>query len=119
MTEQPKHTPTPWAVGEHKGDILILRDTKGKLVQVIANMMIGNTEADAYHIVKCVNAHDELVAILEDARKFKGGWREAIVELEDHCSERVRLKNMLAATDSLDDWAKKVDAIIAKLKGGA
>lgn len=32
-----------------------------------------------------------------------GGWREAVAELEDHCSEPVRLKNMTAALDQIDE----------------
>lgn len=43
--------------------------------------------------------------ILSRALALKGGWREAITELEDHCSEPVRLKNMIVAADQLDDWA--------------
>lgn len=56
----------------------------------------------------------ELVEALEKALALKGGWREAIVELEDHCSEPVRLKNMRAAADQLDEWGTKVRALLAK-----
>lgn len=56
----------------------------------------------------------ELVEALEKALALKGGWREAIVELEDHCSEPVRLKNMRAAADQLDEWGTKVRALITK-----
>jgi hypothetical protein len=63
-----------------------------------------------------VNA--ELLAALKDGLSLKGGWREAIVELEDFCSERVRLKNMLAAADQLDRWADAARAVIAKTEGG-
>lgn len=54
---------------------------------------------------------EALEAIIGEALRFKGGWREAIVELEDHCSDPVRLKNMLAAADQLDAWATKARAI--------
>jgi hypothetical protein len=57
---------------------------------------------------------DEFVEIINRALALKGGWREAVVELEDHCSEPVRLKNMMAAADQLDDWAVKARAAIAK-----
>lgn len=35
-----------------------------------------------------------------------GGWREAVSELEDFCHEPVRLKNMMAALDQIDELAK-------------
>lgn len=56
---------------------------------------------------------DALREALEKGLALKGGWREAIVELEDHCSEPVRLRNMLAAADQLDDWAKEARAALA------
>jgi hypothetical protein len=59
----------------------------------------------------------ELLAALKDGLSLAGGWREAIVELEDWCHERVRLKNMLAAADQLDRWAAAARAAIAKAEG--
>jgi hypothetical protein len=59
----------------------------------------------------------ELYDVLEMALKLKGGWREAIVELEDHCSEPMRLRNMLAAADQLDAFAEKARAALAKARG--
>jgi hypothetical protein len=41
------------------------------------------------------------------------GWREAIVELEDFCSERVRLRNMMAAADQIDEWLPQAKAALA------
>lgn len=62
----------------------------------------------------------ELVAALERGVQWKGAWREAIVELEDFCSEPVRLRNMIAAADALDDWASESRAVLARArsKGG-
>ncbi len=57
---------------------------------------------------------DDLLALIKLALSLKGGWREAIVELEDHCSEPVRLRNMLAAADQLDAWATTARAAITK-----
>lgn len=57
----------------------------------------------------------KLREIIVDALKEKGAWREAIVELEDHCSELVRLGNMTAAADRLDDWAKNAQKTIEKI----
>jgi hypothetical protein len=62
-------------------------------------------------------AAQELYEALEMALKLKGGWREAIVELEDHCSEPVRLRNMLAAVDQLDAFTQKAIAVLAKARG--
>jgi hypothetical protein len=61
----------------------------------------------------------ELLAALKDGVSLHGGWREAIVELEDWCGEPVRLKNMLAAADQLDRWAAIARAAIARAEGGA
>jgi len=49
---------------------------------------------------------------VERALQLSGGWREAIVELEDFCSEPVRLKNMLAAADQIDEWVKQARAVL-------
>lgn len=56
----------------------------------------------------------QLLSLLNEALRLKGGWREAIVELEDHCSEPVRLKNMIAAADQLDDWAARAQAALSQ-----
>ena len=64
--------------------------------------------------------HDEREAfrdLINEALRLKGGWREAIVELEDHCSEPVRLRNMLAAADQLDEWATKSSAALSRAGG--
>jgi hypothetical protein len=43
---------------------------------------------------------------LEPHLKNLGGWREAIAELEDFCHEPVRLKNMTAALNQIDELSK-------------
>lgn len=55
-----------------------------------------------------------LKAVVRDGLSLAGGWREAIVELEDFCSEPVRLKNMLAAADQLDRWIKQARAALGQ-----
>lgn len=50
----------------------------------------------------------KLLVILQDALPELDGWREAVVELEDHCDEPVRLKNMTAAADQIDRFKKAV-----------
>lgn len=65
------HTPTPWVlvhpVGDEKPSIVNM--TADAKVDYYIAEMIGNYKAagaDAAHIVRCVNAHDELVAALSD-----------------------------------------------------
>lgn len=49
---------------------------------------------------------------LTDGLALSGGWREAIIELQDFCPEPVRLKNMMAATDQLDEWCERARAAL-------
>ena len=56
------HTPTPWALVEEGPKLYVL--TKGEIIvtsQFVAEPM------DAEHIVRCLNAHDELVELLTKA----------------------------------------------------
>lgn len=59
-----------------------------------------------HDIVECMGE------ALHEAIALAGGWREAICELEDWCSEMVRLKNMLAARDGLDRWVGSADELL-------
>jgi hypothetical protein len=68
-----QHTPTPWKV--YCGDIILSKDDC-----TIAHVRTGGTmavedwqtkkQANAAHIVKCVNLHEELVNTLEYTLKF-------------------------------------------------
>lgn len=104
------HTPGPWVVNydpdddERPLEIATAADRDHRVAFTASN---GNP-ADSTLLA----AGPELLATLKDGLSLAGGWREAIVELEDWCHERVRLKNMLAAADQLDRWAKAArDAI--------
>lgn len=75
MTQETKHTPTPWDYGYQggkygKGELLITGD-KGEeysaLVGQIHTIDPKEAEANAAFIVRACNAHDELVAALECA----------------------------------------------------
>jgi hypothetical protein len=57
------HTPTPWAVDDRG---LIHEPFFGG--DIFAQVYERNREANAAFIVRAVNAHDDLVAALEDAR---------------------------------------------------
>jgi len=64
--------------------------------------------------------HTKLLAgVIKRGLELKGGWREAIVELEDHCSEPVRLNNMIAAADQLDGWAKDARQALTQIEDGS
>jgi hypothetical protein len=63
-----QHTPTPWMLDPH----FVLRDADGEWVTRLNtsrrhdNKHDPEAEANAEFIVRCVNAHDELVAALRD-----------------------------------------------------
>lgn len=67
----PKHTPTPWkrsGANTIHGPDCIVAFVGGTEREV--KMHSGERwEADAVHIVRCVNSHDELVAALADIRE--------------------------------------------------
>ena len=56
-----KHTPTPWRVTERSGGPSGYDVMCGTI-----RMAASQREREAAHIVKCVNAHDELVAALRE-----------------------------------------------------
>ena len=70
---------------------------------------IGQYVAYADHVAVVAR----LTGCLERALHLSGGWREAVVELEDFCSERVRLRNMMAAADQIDEWRVEARAVLA------
>jgi hypothetical protein len=54
------HTPTPW----HEGRYGVYADTTG-YGRTHAQVALCENPANSVHIIRCVNAHDELVAALE------------------------------------------------------
>jgi hypothetical protein len=68
MTQATQHTPTPWHV--NKDDPAAIFNSMGGYVTRIDGNAVQTRaaiEANAAHIVRCVNAHDELVAALNTA----------------------------------------------------
>jgi hypothetical protein len=67
MTQATRYAPTPWQAL----DDVIYPDPMAEGEQAgidwIADCRTGNGSANAEHIVRCVNAHDELVAALRKA----------------------------------------------------
>lgn len=75
-----------------------------------------NSEDYLLHKMEQWAAREEsFVALIRHALAECGGWREAITELEDFCSEPVRLKNMTAAADQLDAWRKRAMVLLKQL----
>lgn len=100
------HTPRPWIP---KG--LEVFSSNGRSLAILP------ARWESQDNVNLIAAAPDLLAVVIDGLFLKGGWREAIVELEDWCSEPVRLKNMLAAADQLDRWAQDARAAIIKTEG--
>lgn len=92
-----KHTPTPWVSSpDSRGSSFVWKrgdEQPGSNRIAIAHIQY-NGEANAAHIVKCVNAHDELV--------------DLCVQLSDLCDRA-----------GYHTHAKNAEAILAKLEGGA
>lgn len=61
------HTDTPWMIKKNQ-------DIEGYYIEnnnrAIADLNFGNDEANALHIVKCVNNHDKLVESLKECQDF-------------------------------------------------
>ncbi len=68
-----KHTPTPWAIHNH---FFITAKVGNRLKSVVCEIdrhawtNSGEAQANAEHIVQCVNMHDELVEALEIALRI-------------------------------------------------
>lgn len=72
---KPKHTPTPWQIGAEKPCAIYSKTARIKVGETAPYAItdspaipLANSdeemEANAAHIVKCVNLHDELVEAL-------------------------------------------------------
>ena len=94
---KPSHTPTPWVAA---GGTAIFGDTETPRPY---NIVVAECEveedhherniANAQHIVKCVNAHDELVAIVQEVAKGR--------------------------VNMIDEDFARARSVLAKLEGGA
>jgi len=63
-----KHTKTPWAV-KHHGDVCSeVLDDEALAVAFVWGTQGQPNQANARHLVKCVNAHGDLVAACEAAQ---------------------------------------------------
>lgn len=75
--QKPQHTPTPWYSEVDTELVYILGTVNGKEEVICEAGSIGNedlqAQANAAHIVKCVNLHDELVDAVEHLLKMSNG----------------------------------------------
>ena len=94
-----KHTPTPWNISEELTDqwhIVIETNCRGTvLVERMVREDEGLAEANAAHIVRCVNLHDELVHIAQSAL-------ELMYDSKGHLEEKTRLDAIESLKDLLD-----------------
>ena len=62
------HTPTPWIRRESKSDVIWIEDGNGRVVMHNSSVKDPEDQANAAFIVRAVNAHEELLAALHEAR---------------------------------------------------
>lgn len=106
MTNATKHTPTPWKVG-YKNTVGVVSqedDQSFGMVIPFIDVYGDNPSANADHIVKCVNMHDELVGVL----------LSALNELEEH--EKWSHENDVCITTNLD-IIKRIKSITSNFEG--
>ena len=65
MTSKPSHTPTPWFQTVSHGNRFVKRAHENDPADICV-MVEGEDTENADFIVRCVNAHDRLVAALRD-----------------------------------------------------
>ena len=82
---------------------------------------IGRTREPAFEVVLKEDHERKMAAdfkglrdVLEDIFHLMPGWREAVTELEDFCSEPVRLKNMMAAADQIDNCKERAKEVLLR-----
>lgn len=93
MTNETKHTPTPWRVSENAYGCFHIMHGEGRASSVVAGGNDHNTlsGSDAAHIVKCVNMHDELVGALKDISRITKGD----IGLDSKASAVARLNHVI------------------------
>lgn len=59
-------------------------------------------------IEKLIEERDRYKFLMEGVSTYLSGWREAIGLLEDHTADQIKLKNMVAAMDQIDETAEAI-----------
>jgi hypothetical protein len=119
-------SPGPWELAWQEGCYGVVGcTTDGKFIAITGFTRGDDERVDAERAAnaRLIAVAPEMFAALERGLSLAGGWREAITLLEDYCAGSplgaVRLKNMVAAADQLDDWAQQARAALAKAREGA
>jgi len=114
-----KHTPTPWEVGRNTHEIPGIWTKRGKVVVLFGGQngeddhgmpkyeKTDKGEANAAHIVKCVNAHDQLVAALRTQRDTCGFVAESMPAKHRKLAMACR-EAMLSAQEALKAAGEEV-----------
>jgi len=94
------HTPIPWKAQPTRGRQVAI-DRKWEIVAPIEGgeaVVVGEhtgvdcfTEANAEHICRCVNMHEELVYLLADCREF-------ILRFDEQDDEELDMSRRISAT---------------------
>lgn len=91
-----EHTPTPWRameMGSEGARLFQVTTDKRQAMKHIADVMARDTLTDfanAAFIVRAVNAHDELVEALEDARNvIKHSVRRDVFTYKQHILDKI------------------------------
>jgi hypothetical protein len=69
MTNEIKHTPTPWFYNYQHDGIYDAPDIRGESVCIAGIKRIPDYKANVEFIVRAVNSHDALVEALKDAHE--------------------------------------------------
>jgi hypothetical protein len=93
MKPTQKHTPTPWKVNENNYGMGMIEAVINDRKQLVARCYkvrpasVGETakeiEANAGHIVKCVNLHDELIQRFESLVEEQENYLRRVTDQED------------------------------------
>ena len=80
-TTTPKHTPTPWMVGNDGDPVILAGDNswnRGR-VAILPRVFVEEREANAAHIVRCVNGFDGML----DALRQVYAWLDNIYDVDE------------------------------------
>lgn len=103
------HSPTPWAIHGDDGTLIGANDDKMMLAHMTYRHMthpewdrgLVQGQANARHIVRCVNAHDGLVAALRDACAVLDAFLNTDTLATDECDAALtQARRALAALES-------------------
>ena len=110
------HTPTPWTQDDRR-----ILDPQGRQIAVCHSDFIGKVSGaqDAAHIVKSVNAHDELVAALRECTEGDLSDVRALAKALHENNHRVtgteaeRISSLLRTMERTQRFAR---AVLAKVQ---